>query len=277
MGSLEPVEQIARTIATVLSRQPSGLFTDIDGTISRVAPTPSEAIVDDRSRAVLRHLATQVTVVGVITGRGASDADRMLGLPGPIVIGNHGYEQLARGERFIHPSAIGSRASIAAVARLLGDLVSSSPRLAGVVIEDKELSASVHYRLVEDQGETIDLLRGIVDGVAGLHDLRVTGGKFVFEIRPKAVVDKGTAIHDLAIQHGLTGVVYLGDDLTDVDAFTALRTLRTPDIATVSVGVVSPETHAAVRETADYLVAGVDGCIELLERVSTILDREQGR
>jgi hypothetical protein len=51
--------------------------------------------------------------------------------------------------------------------------------------------------------------------------------------------------------------------VTDVDAFRALATLRSPEIATLSVGVVSPETHAVVLDSADVLIEGVEGCVAL--------------
>ncbi|MCO5223465.1 MAG: hypothetical protein M9947_18100 [Thermomicrobiales bacterium] len=73
------------------------------------------------------------------------------------------------------------------------------------------------------------------------------------------------------MERELAGVVYLGDDVTDVDAFRALNTLALTGAATLSVGIVSPETHAVVRETADILVDGVDGCVALLEGVAARL------
>jgi trehalose 6-phosphate phosphatase len=200
----------------------------------------------------------------------------MLGLDGTVVIGNHGYERLQAGERLIHPSALGSRASVSACTSALTSIVESTPKLDGVVVENKDLSASVHYRLVEDQGRTVELLKHLVHAIAELHELNVTDGKLVIEIRPRAVVNKGTAIHDISTELGLTGVVYLGDDVTDVDAFRALKTLASPEIQTLSVGVVSAETHAVVLDSADVLIEGVEGCVALLagvaERLTASLD-----
>jgi trehalose 6-phosphate phosphatase len=268
MTATTPIERAIDRVTEVLQRRPAGLFTDIDGTISQVARTPIEAIIGESPRASLRALSSAIAIVGAITGRGAEDAASMLGLDGSVVVGNHGYERLQGGERMIHPSALGSRASVATCVDLLAGIVDATARLNNVVIENKELSASVHYRLLEDQGRTVDLLRMLVEAVAELHELKVTEGKLVLEIRPKAVVSKGTAIHDIAMELQLAGVVYLGDDVTDVDAFLALRTLRSPDVQTLSVGVVSPETHASVLESADLLVEGVDGCIALLAGVA---------
>ncbi len=268
MTNLSPLESVVDQVVAVLRRQPAGLFTDIDGTISQVARVPSEAFVAESPRESLRSLGSAISIVGAITGRGAADAASMLGLDGTVVIGNHGYERLRQGERLIHPSALGSRSSVATSTNLLLGIVEATPQLVGVVVENKDLSASVHYRLVEDQGRTVELLRQLVGAIAELHELNVTDGKFVYEIRPKALVNKGTAIHDIAVELGLAGVVYLGDDVTDVDAFRALTALRSSEIETLSVGIVSAETHAIVRDSADLLIDGVDSCVALLAGVA---------
>lgn len=255
-------------VVTVLERSPSGLFTDIDGTISQVARTPSEATVEESARISLRRLDSVLSIVSAVTGRAAADGLQMLGLENTVVIGNHGYERIQHGERVINPAALGSRQGVAACTTALSAIVESTPRLLGVVIENKDLSASVHYRLVEDQERTVELLGQLVRAIAELHDLNVTEGKLVFEIRPKAIVNKGTAIRDFALELGLAGVVYLGDDVTDVDAFRMLKELASPAIATLSVGIVSAETLEVVVESADVLVDGVDGCLALLAGVA---------
>ncbi len=202
MTTITPVDRAIDHVVTVLRRNPAGLFTDIDGTISQVARVPSEAFVAESARDSLRRLGSAISIVGAITGRGAADAASMLGLDGTVVIGNHGYERLRQGERLIHPSALGSRASVATSTNLLLGIVEATPQLANVVIENKDLSASVHYRLVEDQGHTVALLRQLVGAIAELHELNVTDGKFVYEIRPRALVNKGTAIHDISNRTG---------------------------------------------------------------------------
>ena len=268
MTTTTPVEIAIDQVVAVLRKNPAGLFTDIDGTISRVAQVPSEAFVGESARDSLRQLGSALAIAGGVTGRGAADAATMLGLDGTVVIGNHGYERLQSGERLIHPSALGSRASVSTCTNLLLGIVEATPQFAGVVVENKDLSSSVHYRLVEDQDRTVDLLRQLVGAIAELHELNVTDGKFVYEIRPRALVNKGTAISDISVELGLAGVVYLGDDVTDVDAFRALKALQSPEVETLSVGVVSAETHAIVRDSADVLIEGVDGCLELLAGVA---------
>jgi trehalose-phosphatase len=91
-------------------------------------------------------------------------------------------------------------------------------------------------------------------------------------MRPEVVINKGTAIVDLVQRHSLNGVVYLGDDITDVDAFVAMRELRDSGAVTaLAVAVLSAETHPLVSSMADVTVPGVDACIELLTSIAAEL------
>ena len=60
-----------------LNARPAGLLTDIDGTISQIAPTPDSAIVDQLAKESLVTFAERLDVVGVITGRAAASAEQM--------------------------------------------------------------------------------------------------------------------------------------------------------------------------------------------------------
>ncbi len=97
----------------------------------------------------------------------------------------------------------------------------------------------------------------------------MTDGKLVFEIRPRALVNKGTAIHDISLELGLTGCRLprrRRDRCRRVSG--AERRFSSLEVETLSVGIVSAETHAIVLETADMLIDGVDGCVELLAGVA---------
>ena len=103
MATAMPIELAIDQVERVLRRNPAGLFTDIDGTISQVARVPSEAFIAESARESLRALGSTIAIVGAITGRGAADAAGMLGLDGTVVIGNHGYER-STGRRAPDPS-----------------------------------------------------------------------------------------------------------------------------------------------------------------------------
>ena len=94
-------------------------------------------------------------------------------------------------------------------------------------MEPKKASVAIHYRLVAyDEKPRV---KEIVETLLAEHpdDLKVTPGKMVFEIQPKLDWDKGKAVLHLIDVLGLDSDVvvplYLGDDVTDEDAFRALE------------------------------------------------------
>jgi trehalose 6-phosphate phosphatase len=272
-GLTELVEpEVLQSLLDVLSHSPAGLFTDIDGTVSKIAAVPSEAHVSEQARAALNRLSGNLAIVGAVTGRAAGDGAAMLGLPDLIVVGNHGLEWQHRDERWVHPDADASRRSLQAALAEVGAATVAAGLDEGVILEDKRLSASIHYRLTPDPVVARELILEAAQTAAQLHRLRITEGRFVVELRPEVIVNKGTAIVELVKAHHLEGVVFLGDDVTDVDAFVAIRTLReNGTAATAAVGVLSAETHPSVELMADVTVQGVDACIALLASLGASL------
>ncbi len=265
-------ETLRRCLAT-LRHAPAGLVTDIDGTVSAIAATPTEARVDERAWRALQRLASHLAVVSVISGRAAVDGEAMVGLPEMIYIGNHGMERLHRGTRWAHPGALASQAGITAA---LAEIAVTAARQGdddGMIVENKGLSGTIHYRLAADQDAARSALLPLAVAAANRHGLVVTEGRLIVEIRPSIVVNKGTALVDLVSEYRLQGIIFLGDDLTDVDAFVALRSLRDDDaLDTLRVGVLGAETHPRVGEEIDVAVPGVAACAALLEAIADSLD-----
>lgn len=265
-------EALARCL-DVVRRVPAGIICDIDGTISEIAATPADARVDPSAVTALDRLGRHLAMVAIVTGRAASVAEAMVGLPTIRYIGNHGMEQRFAGDYTVHPDAEAAVESIGAALRRLADAARHYGCDDGLLIEDKRLSGSIHYRLASDTERAQRCLHPIVHDVAVEFGLTVTSGRHIFELRPRAAINKGTAITDLVVAQALEGVIFLGDDLTDVDGFKALSALRQEqNIAALRVGVLSPETHAAVLANADVTVSGVIGCSTLLTSIADALD-----
>jgi trehalose-phosphatase len=95
----------------------------------------------------------------------------------------------------------------------------------GVLVENKTLTFSVHWRLADPA--IAPRLSEAIEEVARPLGLRITEGKCIFEVRPPAQIDKGTAV--LALAERLTSgsddasFMFAGDDVTDEDAIRALR------------------------------------------------------
>src|SRR5215211_3621492 len=261
------VEAVVAACMEVLRQTPSAVVTDIDGTVSAIAPTPAEAMVDPGAKAALALLAERLTAVAVVSGRAPQDGAAMVGLPELIYVGNHGLERIARGTPWTHPVAA-ALAEIERAARAAGDV----PWL---IIENKGVTGTVHYRLAPDQIAAAALLEPLARAAADRHGLRLTLGRMIFEVRPALAVNKGTAIRELARDLDLRGIVFFGDDVTDVDAFRALRELREAnEAATLRVGVLGPDTSPAVLAEIDISVEGVPACAATLIALAARLAEE---
>ncbi len=200
---------------------------DVDGTLAPIAPRPEDAIVPAATRDALDALArARDTHVAVVSGRGARDASRLVGVEGIWAVGNHGYETLDPGGAFIVDERVAAWTGALGVARAsAAAAVAAAP---GARLEDKGATLSVHYRLA-DPTDVPPLERAIVAAADGAG-LRLTRGRKVLELRPPLAVDKGTAVLALAQRLGAAApsasIVFAGDDTTDEDAIAALRSWR---------------------------------------------------
>jgi trehalose 6-phosphate phosphatase len=269
-------EAVVTACLEVLRQTPSAVVTDIDGTISSIAPTPAEAMVDPGAKAALARLVERLTAVAVVSGRAPQDGVAMVGLPELTYVGNHGLERIARGTPWTHPVAAAAQPAIAAA---LAEIESAARAVADVpwlLVENKGVTGTIHYRLAPDQIAAAALLEPLARAAANRHGLRLTSGRMIFEVRPELAVNKGTAIRDLAQDLGLRGIVFFGDDVTDVDAFRALRELREAgEAATLRVGVLGPDTSPAVLAEIDMSLHGVPACAATLIALAARLSVEE--
>lgn len=263
-----PLDQVVQACIEALSQSPACLFSDFDGTLSHVAPTPDVAVLAPGAAEVIRSLNERLDGFVIVTGRAAQDAGERIGIQGVDIVGNHGLEHLENNVKTINPAAERQIAAIGSAVAAIEAAISSVSYRDRLVVENKLLSASVHYRLAPDPDEAREFLLHVIDAQAEAQSLIMTEGKLVIELRPKLAVNKGTAIEEFIQVRGLSGAVMLGDDVTDVDAFVAIRTARASGIAGVAVAVISPETHHSVLDTADYFVHGVDETVQLLHGVA---------
>lgn len=202
------------------------LALDYDGTLVPIAPRPEAAALSAATRSVLARLAARPdTDVAVVSGRALEDVRARVGLEGVYYAGNHGLEIEGPGVQRVHADAAAARPRIEAC---VAELRRALAGVEGVVLEDKGITLSVHYRLVtsaEEAARVRELTRAACGGREGV---RITEGKRVVEVRPDVDWDKGHATRFLVQSLELEAlprapVVFIGDDLTDEDAFRALR------------------------------------------------------
>lgn len=248
-----------RSVEAALARRPRGLLTDIDGTLSAIAPTPDQARLVRGVRPLLRRCLEQFDVVAAISGRPALDARRMIGIPQLTYVGNHGMERL---EPLAHapqlaPEARPYQASISDALHEAREQLGG--RYPSLLFENKGATASVHYRLAPDPDAARAAILSALAPLATRLRLRITEGRMVVEVRPPVELDKGSAVRALVREHQLACVVYLGDDTTDIDAFHALRTLRARGVcAGVAVAVRHAEIPDALLAAADITLASLE-------------------
>ncbi len=264
-ASTNVVAAVERTV-DVLRHRPSALLFDFDGTLSRLVDDPADAAIEARSEAALRDLTGLVDVVGIVTGRAVSDMQARLDTGNLVVVGNHGLEWVVRGEHQAHEAGVAAEEAVTAALAEIRERIEHDRLAEGVVFENKRLSASVHYRMAPNQKQVGSVLVPLARRVVASHGLRLTEGKFIVELRPMAEVSKGSAMHQLQRELDLASIVFLGDDLTDVDGFVELKNLRDAGTCkTLAVGVIGADSHPKVGETADTALTEVIGVSEYLE------------
>jgi trehalose 6-phosphate phosphatase len=191
-------------------------------------------------------------VVAIVTGRAPLDARRMTGVPGLLVAGNHGMEWLEPGENAPIPSpeAARVRAGITAV-------LAAVPALPGVTIEDKGLSATIHYRNAADPEVARRAVVAALPDLGSGVELELRPGRMSLELRPIGLGDKGAATRAIIERFGLRGAVVMGDDVTDLDMFAVVAEQRDAGLlkgVIVGVGGADGETPPSVEESADVVL-----------------------
>jgi trehalose 6-phosphate phosphatase len=223
MSQLPDALQALGLAAGLTARRPA-VFFDFDGTLSDIVDDPDAARPVAGAVEALQELAAQ-SPVAVLSGRDLADVTERLGLPGIWYAGSHGFELTAPDGT--HHQNDAAAAAIPVLERTAHELRDRLGSIAGVRVEHKRFGVAVHYRnAARDRvGEVAAAVRA-----AGQRDgLRVTTGREVVELRPNVDWDKGKTLR-WVIDHlreaqsgGPLMPIYVGDDITDEDAFDAVR------------------------------------------------------
>jgi trehalose 6-phosphate phosphatase len=203
-------------------RRPA-VFLDYDGVLTPIVDRPEDAVMSEGMRDAVQALAQRCSVC-VVSGRDRPVVQQMMGVGNLVVAGSHGFDIWSPQEGTIaHAAATGFEDLISEVTDRLRVEVESIP---GAVVEPKRASAAVHYRLADREhrakvGAVVDELLEEYSG-----RLKVTPGKMVYELQPKIDWHKGKAVlhllQTLDLDADDVAPLYLGDDITDEDAFRAL-------------------------------------------------------
>lgn len=178
---------------------------DFDGTLAPITREPGQSQMRPPTHALLTQVAARFPCV-VLSGRGRADVrERLPGVATLEVFGNHGLEPW-------YVSA-GLVSGVQKWRELLTHRLAAFP---GVRIEDKLYSLAVHYRQAADPRGA---RQAILKALAELPEVRILGGKKVYNALPREAPHKGIALTAAMQRFSCPSAIYVGDDKTDEDVF----------------------------------------------------------
>ena len=198
---------------------------DFDGTLAEFQTDPQAVQLPQSRREAILRLRERATIA-IVSGRRLHDVRERVGIEDAIVAGLHGLEIEGLGESFVHPDLDKARAAVAEVS---DDLRRLAGRVPGAFVEDKGASVALHFRESDAAGQRLALetFGTVAAPVIERGLLRLMRGSYVLELLPNIDWNKGHAVQwildRVERQRGPVFAVYIGDDVTDQDAFVAIR------------------------------------------------------
>jgi trehalose 6-phosphate phosphatase len=232
---------------------PAALFLDFDGTLVELASSPGAIAVPGGLAPLLDRLSARLEGrLAIVSGRAVDDLRNHLGGCAAVLSGSHGAElHYADGRRIPVSAPPGLAEARESVRRFAAGGE-------GLLVEDKPAGVALHYRLAPERGGEVD---AFLESLAGRSGLALQRGKMVAELRPEGS-DKGKVVRRLMGEPPFAGArpVFVGDDLTDEDAFLAAASLGGDGV------LVGPARTSAARwrlegvsEVTSWLEAAAHG------------------
>lgn len=201
------------------------LLLDFDGTLSPIVAKPADALLPQLTRDVLLSCSEHYRVA-IISGRTLSDVERRVSLPGPWFAGSHGLEWHVDSGIQIKELPEAQRDAMNIVRTALSEV---SSRFIGTIFEDKVHCAAVNYRALSYDDARLFVTAANATVAPYLEaGLRVMNGLRTFDVTPSSDWTKGecaTMLLRIARERSGKPLVplYIGDSITDEDAFRTLR------------------------------------------------------
>lgn len=208
----------------LLKNKRLSLFLNYDGTLTPIVGRPEAACLPFFMRELLQDLRRYYNIT-IISGRSIDDLMKRVKVDGIVYSGNHGLEIWSKDFKFEwEAKGIKLKETLEKIAKELG---CSLAKIQGILIENKGLTASIHYRLTDsrDNRSISSIVRAVLSSYIEKGIFILSEGKKVFEIRPNVPWNKGRAVEWILDQKGFrdTLPLYIGDDETDRDAFKVLK------------------------------------------------------
>jgi len=218
---------------------------------------PGLAVIPEEMRRTVARLA-QAHTVAVVSGRMREDVEKLVGVKDIFFAGSHGMDIAGPGLSLLEPRV---KETAPLIEKVIAVLSKDLGGIEGILIEKKKISVAVHYRLLKDEGRLAEIEARVRQIVEEHKALRLMHGKKVFEVLPDVPWDKGQAVRwilqALKLSWEDASVIYIGDDVTDENAFRVLRTRGT--------GVLVSQKPLA--SCAHFRVASPDDVRRIFEKV----------
>ncbi|MFQ5934921.1 MAG: trehalose-phosphatase [Acidiferrobacterales bacterium] len=244
-----------------LENRQLAVFLDYDGTLTPIVARPELAVLSDGMRETVRTLGRCCTTA-IVSGRGLADVAKLVGLEELYYAGNHGFEIMGPdGADITYEPGKKFLSAVNAISRRIEESIAG---IDGAFVENKSYSLSVHYRLATPD-RVPEIERAIDEALESFPNLHKRPGKKVFEVRPKMDWDKGKAVlwllEALDMDRADVLPIYVGDDVTDEDAFAALRGR--------GIGVVVIDTRGP--SAAEYSLRNTDEVQQFLQSLAALV------
>lgn len=240
------------------------LFLDYDGTLTPIVKDPKDAYLDKGTKNLLSELSKlNKCNIAVISGRALKDIKKRVGIKNIYYAGNHGIE-----------IDIGRCSSVNIIPAEIRELIKVIKRgflnrlesIKGFLIEDKGIVLALHYRNVS--AKNVPYLKKVFKDIVSPYILsgmlKYVKGDKVFEIRPVLNFDKGRCclyiLKQLKLYSKKVLIIYIGDDITDEDAFQALK----------EKGIMIFVKRERRSSSAEYYADSVKEVVEFLKKIKEV-------
>lgn len=240
------------------------LFLDFDGTLAPIVDDREKAHIEPEIRSTLEEMVPHFRLIAVVSGRDLLDVRKRVNIAHLYYLGSHGFEMSGPGDfNKQQPEAVEMLSQLEKAER---EAKQQLEGIGGADVERKRFAIALHYRQASEEGEQ-KVKQTVRDIVRNHPDLKRSAGKKVAEIRPDIEWDKGKAItwlmREMSLQKSKFTPVYIGDDITDEDAY---REIRNSGIG-IQVGSHGKRTRARyylrdVQEVSQFLRWLLDNQIE---------------
>lgn len=254
-----------KDVPQLLNGKKPAVFLDYDGCLSPIVKDPDKAVMTQEMRDTLQRLAN-VCSVSVVSGRDRANVEKLVQLDNLYYAGSHGFD--ISGPNNMHTEPGGASEAVPALDKAQEKLDEKLKDVEGVLVERKRYAIAVHYRNVPD--DQVSKVLQVTEGVIAEHpELKKGPGKKIMELKPNLDWHKGKAVRWLMEELDLNKPdivpLYIGDDITDEDAFATLQGN--------GIGIMVGEHDD--KTAAEYRLEDVTDVLAFLEALTQAIKSQQ--